>query len=213
MGGKGREPRFRSRRRTLRAVLPPAVAAGLAVVLVAGGARAPAAPAPAPSYAALAGGEAAGLTISDSPAPRGGTPHPTWPAHSPEAAGDSPVTSTIRRVALSVPGLSAWIARSAAGGVCVLLYDGRPVEGVAAVYASCSTPERFGAGATVQVSEIPNLPGRVIEAGVVPDGVAAVSTTLADGSTAKSPVSDNAWARSGDQLPAPGAEPIAITGG
>ena len=123
------------------------------------------------------------------------------------------MASTIRRVALSVPGLSAWIARSAAGGVCVLLYDGQPVEGVAAVYASCSTPERFGAGATVQVSEIPDMPGRVIEAGVVPDGVAAVSTTLADGSTATSAVSDNAWARSGDQLPAPGAEPTAITGG
>src|SRR4051794_1693919 len=185
MGGKGRVPRFRSRRRTLRAVLPPAVAVGLAVVLVAGGGRAPAAPTPAPSYAALAGGEAGGLTISDSPAPRGGTPRPTWPAHSPEAAGNAPGASPIRRVALSVPGPSAWIARPAAGGGGGRRDAGEPVEGVAAVYASCSPPERLGAGATVQVSEIPNLPGGVIEAGVVPDGGAAVSPTLADGSTAK----------------------------
>src|SRR5947208_7304247 len=117
MGGKRGAPRFRSRRRTLRAVLRPAVAAGLAGVLVAGG-GAHAAPAPTPGYGALAGGEASGLTISDALPPRGEAPHPTWPAHPPAAAGDSPVASTIRRVALGVPGLSAWIARSAAGGVC-----------------------------------------------------------------------------------------------
>jgi hypothetical protein len=212
MGTNGRPSRFRPRWRTLGAALPPA-AAGLGAALIAGSGSAPAAPAPAPSYAALSGGETGGLVISDSPTPRGAAPRPTWPAHAPEGSGDRPAASSIRRVRSTVPGLSAWIARSAAGGVCVLLYDGQPVDGVAAVYASCSTPERFGAGATVQVSEIPNMPGRVIEAGVVPDGVEAVSTRLADGSSATSQVSDNAWARSGGEPPAPGAEPTAITGG
>jgi hypothetical protein len=212
MGGNGRPSRLTPHERALRGALPLA-AAGVVIALVAGGGSAPAAPAPAPSYSALSGSETGALRISDTPAPRGAGARPTWPAHPPEAAGDVPVASTIRRVALSVPGLSAWIARSAAGGVCVLVYDGQPVEGVAAVYASCSVPERFGAGATAQVSEIPGMPGRVIEVGVVPDGVSAVSTTLADGSTTTSAVGDNAWARSGDQLLAPGTEPTAIKGG
>jgi hypothetical protein len=123
------------------------------------------------------------------------------------------VTSSIRRLKLTVPGLSAWIARSAAGGVCVLLYDGQPVEGVDAVDAACSTPEGLTGGASLEVSQIPGMPGRVIEAGVVPDGVSAVSTALADGTTATSPVGGNAWARSGQVPPAPGAEPTEIRGG
>jgi hypothetical protein len=123
------------------------------------------------------------------------------------------VTSSIRRVQLSVPGLSAWIARSAVGGVCVLLDGGQAVEGMSAIYLGCSTPEGFGAGASIEVSDLAGLPGRVIEAGVVPDGVTAVRMTLADGSTATATVSDNAWARSGTVPPAPGSEPTAITGG
>ncbi|HXB15112.1 MAG TPA: hypothetical protein VNV44_05140 [Solirubrobacteraceae bacterium] len=211
-------PRPGPRRRSLLWAAALVAAGGLATALARGGAPAEATPAQPPSYAALAaGGEgASGLTIVDGSAPRAtpGNAGPTWPAVPPEGSGGSwPLTSSIRRLKLAVPGLSAWIARSAAGGVCVLLYDGKPVEGVNAVDLACSTPAGFGAGASLEVSEIPGMPGRVIEAGVEPDGVSAVSTPLADGTTAVSPVSGNAWARSGTEPPAPGAEPTAITGG
>jgi len=204
------------RRRLLWAAAALAVGA-LAAALTGGGAPAAATPAQPPSYAALsASGEASGLTILPGGATRApaGTSGPTWPGAAPEGSGGSwPVTSSIRRLNLSVPGLSAWIARSAVGGVCVLLYDGKPVEGVNAVDLACSTPAGFGAGASLEVSEVPGMPGRVIEAGVEPDGVNAVSTPLADGTTWTSPVSGNAWARSGTVPPAPGAEPTPITGG
>ena len=94
-----------------------------------------------------------------------------------------------------------------------MLYDGQRVDGVAAVDVSCSSPEGFGDGASIEVSEIPGMPGRVIEAGVVPDGVTRVRTALADGSSATSTVSGNAWTRSSSEPPAPGSEPTAITGG
>jgi hypothetical protein len=114
---------------------------------------------------------------------------------------------------LTVPGVSAWIARSQAGGVCVLFYDGREVRGVGAVGATCSTPEDAGAGASLAIDEIPDEPGRVLEAGVEPDGVTGVRTTLADGSTATTSVTGNAWVRSGGESAAPGSEPTPITGG
>ncbi len=212
-------PRSTGPRRWLRPswLLPraaaPAAAAGIAAALLSGGgATAGAAPEPAPAYAALGGTEPTGLTlVTPQSAPVAG---PSWPASPPAVTGGSwPTTSSIRRLKLSVPGVSAWIARSEAGGVCVLAYDGRPVEGVGSVGATCSTPARFGAGASLEITEIPGEPGRVVEAGVEPDGVTGVRTTLADGSVTTTPVEANAWARSGSQPAAPGSEPIATTGG
>jgi hypothetical protein len=113
---------------------------------------------------------------------------------------------------MSEPGLSAWIARAEGGGICVLLYDGRSAEGVSAIDMGCSSPEGAARGASVEVSEIPGMPGKVIAAGVVPDGVTAVSEVMADGSTATSAVSGNAWARIADQPAATGEQPNEITG-
>lgn len=95
----------------------------------------------------------------------------------------------------------------------MLVYDGTPVEGSGVVGATCSTPERVGAGASLEVTEIPGQPGRIVEAGVEPDGVTGVRTTLADGSATTTAVTGNAWARSGSAPSAPGSEPVAITGG
>ncbi len=198
-------------------LLPRGAAAGAAAAFAAallsgGGATAGAAPEPAPAYAALGSSEPAGLPlVAAHSAPVAG---PSWPASPPALTGGSwPVTSSIRRLKLAVPGVSAWIARSQAGGICVLLYDGEQVQGVGAVGATCSTPEGFGAGASLEVTEIPGRPGLVLEAGVEPDGVTGVSTTLADGSTATTAVTGNAWARSGSEPSAPGSVPTAITGG
>lgn len=218
MASRSEQSRLRSRlRRSLLPVAPALVAAGVAAAsLAGGGAPATATPETPPSYTALEGaGEPTGLTFVDPHAAgTASTGGPTWPTSSPPGTGGSwPVNSTIRRLTLAVSGLQAWIARSAAGGVCLMLYDGRRVEGVAAVDLSCSTPEGLGYGASIEVSEIPGMPGRVIEAGVVPDGITGVRTALADGSSATATVGGNAWARSGSEPPAPGSEPTAITGG
>lgn len=210
---KSRPPRSSRLRRLLPWAAPPLALVALAATQLGEGAPAAATSQPAPRYSALAGSEPTGLTFVDphatgSPA---GASGPTWPASPPEDTGGSwPVTSSIRRVTLSVPGISAWIARSAAGGVCVLVYDGRAADGVG---VTCSTPEGVGAGASLEITELPEQPGRVIEAGVVPDGVTAVRATLADGTSTTMAVSGNAWARSGSEPSAPGSETTAITGG
>jgi hypothetical protein len=216
MASRRGQARLRQRlRRSLLPVAPALAAAGLAVAsLAGGGAPARATPEAPPSYAALAApAEPTGLALVDPHAAEApATGGPTWPASPPVGTGGSwPVTATIRRLKMS--GVQAWIARSAAGGVCLMLYDGRRVEGVAAVDVSCSSAEAFGDGASIEVAEIPGMPGRVIEAGVVPDGVTAVRTALADGTSATTAVTGNAWTRSGSEPPAPGSEPTAITRG
>jgi hypothetical protein len=204
------------RRRLLLRAGPLLAAAGLTAALLAGsGGNAAAGTAPAPQFAALASTAPSGLPLVDPQEPRsaGEPAEPSFPAQRPEGASDWPVADSIRRVTLGEPGLRAWIARSSAGGVCVLLYDGVPVEGVAALDVGCSAPEGDGHGATVEVSDIPGMPGKVIAAGVVPDGVTAVSEVLADGSTARSAVSGNAWARVAPQPAAAGEQPTETTGG
>jgi hypothetical protein len=184
-------------------------------VLGGGGASAGANVAAAPSYAALAGTQPSGLPLVTSHQPRGGSEPagPTFPAQAPPGALDWPVAESIRRLSLGNAGLSAWIARASEGGVCVLLYDGTPAEGTDALYTGCSAPEGAGRGASVEVSDVPGMTGEVIAAGVVPDGVTAVSERMADGSTVTSPVSGNAWSRVADQPAAAGEQPNEITGG
>jgi hypothetical protein len=204
------------RRRLLLRAGAPLLGAGLAAVLLTGGgSSAGASSASAPSYAALASTEPSGLPLVESHHPhRAGDPvGPTFPAQPPEGATGWPLASSIRRLSLSEPGLTAWIARAVNGGVCVLLYDGEPVEGVSAIDMGCSAPEGAARGAGVEVSEIPGMPGKTIAAGVVPDGVTSVSEVMADGSTATSAVSGNAWVRIADQPAAAGEQPTESRGG
>ena len=204
------------RRRQVIVLAVPLGAALLALMLGGGGAGATAAAGISTgSYAALAGDEPSGLPLVASHTKRtpGSPSGPTWPAVAPAGARNWPIGASIRRLHLSTPGLSAWIARDSNGGVCILLYDGADVSGVAAVYGGCSPQGQTGRGASVEVSEIPGRPGEVIAAGVVPDGVTEVSTRLASGQTAYSQVSGNAWSRISDQSAAPGAQTTEITGG
>jgi hypothetical protein len=138
---------------------------------------------------------------------------PTFPAQPPEGSTGWPIASSIRRLSLSTPGLQGWIARSSEAGVCVLLYDGAPVEGVSALDVGCSAPGGDARGASIEVFGMPGRTGEVIAAGVVPDGVTAVSERMADGSTVTSKVSGNAWSRVSDQPAAAGEQPNEITGG
>jgi hypothetical protein len=214
MTGPSRRGGPLGRRLLMRAGPLAAVAALAAALLAGGGGSAGATPAAPPRYSALEGTQATGLAVIEpqsAPAPSG-APQPSIEAQAPAGAEDWPVTSSIRRLALG-GGLSAWIARSSQGGICVLLYDGVPVKGVAAVYVGCSGAEALEQGASVEVGEIPGMPGEVIAAGVVPDGVSSVSEAMADGSTVTSQVSGNAWARVSAVSAAAGAEPTENTGG
>jgi hypothetical protein len=171
---------------------------------------------PNAAYQALSSDEPSGLPLvvshhlhaSDDPV------GPTWPVEAPEGAGvDWPLASSIRKVSPGVEGVSVWIAKSIAGGICVLLYDGQPVNGVSAVAAGCSTSEHVDSGATIELSDVPGQSGRVYAAGVVPNGVTSVQSSMADGSTYTASVNDNAWARVTDVPAESGQVPIQITGG
>jgi hypothetical protein len=171
---------------------------------------------PYAAYQALGSSEPSGLPLvtshhlHTSSDPTG----PTWPIEAPEGAGTEwPLASSIRRVSPGVQGVSVWIAKSLAGGVCVLLYDGTPVNGLSAVYAGCSSAEHVESGASVEVSEIPGQPGKVYAAGVVPNGVTSVQSKMADGSTYTAAVSDNAWARVTSVPAESGQVSTQITGG
>jgi hypothetical protein len=209
--------RLLSRRKYLVGGMIGVIAVTVALLLSGGGTAATASPSSAaPTYSALASAEPSGLPLVSSHSKReaGDPVGPTFPVQPPREGDENwPVISSIRRLHLEAQGLSAWIARSVAGGVCVILYDGVSVEGVSPVDLSCSSPEGLERGASVEVSEIPGEPGEVVAVGVVPDGVDSVSQTMADGSTSTTPVVGNAWARVGDVAAAPGQEPTPTSEG
>lgn len=213
MGTSPRRRRPRGRR-LLTCGGPALAVAGVAVSLLAGTGPAGAAvatSAPGAAYSALdSTAPAAGLRIVPGPGPAASVPagEPQLPVAAPAGAGPWPVAATVRSLALDVPGLSAWIARSSEGGICVLLYDGVDVRGIAALYVGCAAAGEIGSGTQVEVAEIPGIPGTVIAAGVVPDGVSSVSQTMEDGTTVTSVVQDDAWAREGTVAAAPGTQPI-----
>jgi hypothetical protein len=91
--------------------------------------------------------------------------------------------------------MTAWIAKSLGGGVCVLLWVHQPTGDIPSIGSSCSseTEADVNAGATTQISEIPGEHGTVFVAGVVPSTVAAVTATMADGTTKTVAVAENAW--------------------
>lgn len=157
------------------------------------------APAP-PSYAAypaLNSHEPTGLPlVTHSSSPPGNAtavaaPGPTFPASPPpDLMGEWPAADSIRKVAVTVPTISAWIAKSIGGGVCVLSSRHQAIKGVYGVAVSCNPDPN--SGATVE-SEVPGTKGATV-AGVVPTGVSSVQVALADGTTKSVTVTDNAWA-------------------
>jgi hypothetical protein len=121
---------------------------------------------------------------------------PTWSLQAPEGAQSSwPLSESIRKLDVHSPNMTAWIAKSLGGGICVLLWVHQPAGGIPSIGASCSgeTAEDVARGATTEFSEMPGEPGRVFVAGVVPSTVAAVKVTLADGNAETATVSENAW--------------------
>jgi hypothetical protein len=177
-----------------------AAAAVVTIVLLTGAGSAARASTTSPfaAYPALSSNAPSGLPLVTSHPryqPGESLSGPVFPAEPPEGAltagGLWPVSSSIRRVAVSVPGISEWIAESYGGGVCVLVWDGATQD--PAVDFSCSTSEDIERGASVQVRSIPSLPGKVLNAGVAPDSTTSVPQAVT-GSSEAVPVADNAWA-------------------
>jgi hypothetical protein len=192
-------PRFarsRAARRSIAALTLAALAVPISILLLsASGSTA----SPASEYAAYPALQNTGpveleFVASHSAAQQG--EKPTWPLQTPEAAqGGWPLAESIRKLDLQSPNMTAWIAKSLGGGVCVLLWVHQPAGATASIGSSCSgeSEEALKAGATTQVSEIPGEPGTVFVAGVVPSTVGAVTATLANGTTKTVAVNANAW--------------------
>jgi hypothetical protein len=124
---------------------------------------------------------------------------PSFPANPPPEAVEAerwPVSSTIRRVSVDVPGVTAWIAESYGGGVCVLAWPGGASS---AVGYSCSTAETLTRGAAMELRDLTSMPGKVLKVGVAPSGTKAMTMKLTSGSSASVPVSGNAWAYIADE--------------
>jgi hypothetical protein len=174
--------------------------AGLAALIVAltsssGSAVAQAsAVSPSAIYPALKSTEPSGITLFSAPSQQAGDSGPSFPLNPPNEAGQAehwPISTTIRRVTVGVPGVSAWIAESYGGGVCALASDG---ETPSAVGFSCSPTADLEQGAGVELRDMPSRPGEVLKVGVVPSGTTEKTVELPDGTTTVVPVSGNAWA-------------------
>ncbi len=148
------------------------------------------------AYPALDSTAPSELALVASHGPADGSQRPTWPLVAPEGARSSwPLGESIRKLDLEAPNMTAWIAKSLGGGICVLLWAHQPAGDTPSIGASCSgeSEAEVQRGATTQVSQVPGEPGVVYVAGVVPSTVSTVEVTLADGSTQMVAVKDNAW--------------------
>jgi hypothetical protein len=171
----------------------------VSIVLLTGGGASAATVTPSyAGYPALSSVEPTGLPLVSrtSGTANGITPAatgPTFPANPPaDLTGDWPVATSIRKVSVDVPTVSAWISKSIDGGVCVLSSRHQPINGLYGVAFSCAPTAGIDSGATVE-SEVPDS-SNVTAVGVVPAGVSSVQVTLTNGTTKTVAVSGNAWA-------------------
>ena len=195
------QPRNRSGRR--RRVWVPALvlSVGCAVAVLLSStptdlARASATPAPADSaYPALENSEPTGLPIVDpASSAAAAAAGPTFPADpSGGLATHGPVAETIRRLAVNLPGVSAWIAQSAEGGVCVLASRHEPTAGGPyGLGMSCVPAALLSSGTYLELQRAGADSGVVV--GVAPEGVSAVRVSLTGGAGETVPVTGDAWA-------------------
>ncbi len=176
-----------------------AAAGSVAVVLLSGGPGGIAGATPELTYAAypaLENTESTGLPIVSPGTPAAttlGAEGPTFPANpSGGLAAHGPVAKSIRRLPVSLPGISAWIAKSAAGGICVLASRKEPTgNGAYGLGMSCAPSAMLASGTMLELQSDSNGDAVV---GVVPDDVSAVRVVLAGGASTTIPVAGNAWA-------------------
>jgi hypothetical protein len=209
-----RLPRPPAARRNLVAVWLAAIAVPASILLLSAGGSTATPNSNYAAYPALNSTEAPGLEFVSSHTSQRNDGRPTWPLSAPQGTQAGwPMAESIRPLATESPAMSAWIAKSLGGGVCVLLWAHQPSGDTPSIGYSCSegSEEGLRRGASTQVSEIPGEPGVVDVAGVVPSTVSAVAVTLADGSSRTVPVKDGGWALQTDGAPQ-GYQSIAVGG-
>jgi hypothetical protein len=180
-----------------------AIAAILAIVLLSNGSGATAkASAPLPplyaAYPALNSTEPSGLTVATPGSPEAlAAKGPVFPANPPGGmASHGPLLASIRRLPIGLPNVSAWIAKSADGGLCVLASSNQPVvSGAYGLGIGCGPASVSDAGVT---SEMEAEDRKTVTVGVVPDNVSSVQVAFTDGAKETVPVSGNAWALESD---------------
>jgi hypothetical protein len=101
--------------------------------------------------------------------------------------GDRPLAASMTRLVVGNADLDVWLAKSSEGGVCVFV-ERRGAKGAG---GSCAPAALLRTGATAVVEE---GNGERTIAGVVPDGVSAVTVRFATGDSKTVPVADNGWA-------------------
>jgi hypothetical protein len=107
------------------------------------------------------------------------------------------VVDSIRKLPISLPDVSAWIAKSAEGGICVLASRRQPVvQGEYGVGTSCVPAALLDSGTVLELRPDGSNVGTII--GVVPDNVSAVRVTLSNGTSDTVPAGGNAWALESD---------------
>jgi hypothetical protein len=143
------------------------------------------------SYAALGTGAAGDAASSAPPSAAAGL-------------GNGPVPGSMTKLSLGKPNLSVVIARSSEGGVCVFVER----AGAKGVGGSCASASLIGTGAK---AEVLGENGERALAGVVPDGVSAVTVGFAGGGSQTVPVVDNGWAI--EEAPASATGTTDIAGG
>lgn len=200
-------PRFvrsSAARRSILALTLAAVAVPMSILLLSASGSTATPTSEYAAYPALQSKAASELELVSSHGATHQGDRPTWPLQAPEGASSSwPLAESVRKLELQSPNMTAWIAKSLGGGVCVLLWAHQPVGQTPSIGSSCSgeSEEDLKRGATAQVSEIPGEPGRVFVAGVVPSTIAAVTATLADGTKKTLVVRENAWSLEAEGYP------------
>jgi hypothetical protein len=188
-------------RRGLFAAAALGAAAVVMFVLIATGPGATAkangtAPAAYADYSALSATEASDLplvTIGSPTATQLAAKGPVFPADpTANLASHGPVPSSIKKLTVSSPNVSAWIAESGDGGICVMASRHHSTDkGSFALGIGCVPAELVGTGAMVELQSTQNAGNIVV--GAVPDGVSSVEVELNDGNNEAVPVTGDAW--------------------
>lgn len=200
-------PRFarsRAGRRSILALTFAAIAVPVSIMLLSASGSTATPTSNYAAYPALQSNEPTELEFVSSHTATHEGDRPTWPLQAPEGALSSwPLAESIRKLNIKSPNMTAWIAKSLGGGICVLLWAHQPAGDTPSIGSSCSgeTQADVNAGATTQISEIPGLPGKVFAAGVVPSTAGSITVTLADGTKQTAAVQENAWSLEADSYP------------
>ncbi len=145
-------------------------------------------------YRALGGTGPTGLPIATPGSPAAlAAKGPSFPANPPAGmASHGPVATSIRRLPISLPNVSAWIGTNAEGGICVLAARHQPaLLGAYGLGIGCAPAALRESGAYLELQADGRKTAIV---GVVPDNVSSVQLTFTDGSKETVPTPGNAWA-------------------